>query len=84
MRESRMIPSATAATQAVGSRIFLFPISSFFSRFAIMTGAALITTSTTVMITTTSVDMALMLGFTLLLMVYTMMLRFFTPLPVTK
>ena len=41
-------------------------------------------TSTSVIRTTTSVEIALMLGLTRLLMVYTMMLRFLTPPPVTK
>ena len=55
-----------------------------FARFAKSAGAALMITSTIVMITTTSVEIALILGLTRLLIVYTMILKFFTPRPVTK
>jgi hypothetical protein len=47
-------------------------------------GATLINTSMTVMMTIINVEAAFMLGLILLLMVYTMMLKFFTPPPVTK
>ena len=62
--------AAVAGTAAAaGSTSLCLPISAFFSRFAMIIGATLMMTRTTVIITTTRVEMALMLGFTRLLMV---------------
>ena len=56
----------------------------FAALFAASIGTRLITRSAIVIMTTTSVEIALILGFTRLLIVYTTILMFLTPPPVTK
>ena len=70
------ITTTSAAATRTPGRTLRFLISSFFLRFADNTGARLMITSATVIIKTIQVEIALMLGFTRLLIVYTMILLF--------